>query len=413
MNDDDGFFFPDSDNTRESVTSSDSNISGKKPCPSKLLCWGKDSMLSSLGSNHEQDGGEEEEDANSEDEFAVLKKFPGKGPNDEVHVELVELCCHLGAPLYAFDHIMKWAQESYLKGYHFPTNAPHYNTFISDLTRRLEIKDFACMEASVTMLGGGVLSFPKFDFKTMFISLLDNACLWDHLLINWEDPSKPPPFNPMELDEIHSGSWHALTSSDVCKCLNDVLCGIIVFIDRTHVAEKEKLTLCPLMFTLSIIPRYLRNQPFAWRPLGFIPKLPTQSFPGQNYANTHHVFESLLSGLANLQSEGGICCSIPNELGLSIHLWFKVPLCLSIGDVEGQDVQVGRYANHNTKLLNQECNVTIENADNGDIVCKYTFAKDIQALCEKKDLAALSKIGYHTYSNAFDKLILEQVIHTG
>ena len=124
--------------------------------------------------------------------------------------------------------------------------------------------------------GAGVLSFPKFDFKTMFLSLLDDTRIRDHLLINWEDPSKPTPFNPTELDEIHSGSWHALTSANLCKQLNDVLCGIIVFIYRTHVAEKEKLTLCPVMMTLFIIPQYLCYQAFAWHPLGFEPKLPAQ-----------------------------------------------------------------------------------------------------------------------------------------
>ncbi len=271
--------------------------------------------------------------------------------------------------------------------------------------RCLEIEDFACTKASIPLVhGAGVLSFPKFDFKTMFLSLLDDAHIRDHLLINWEDPSKPPPFNPKELDEIHSGSWHALTSADLCKRLNDVLCGIIVFIDRTHVAEKEKLTLCPVMMTLSIIPRYLRNQPFAWHPLGFVPKLPAQSSLGQNSTNNHQILEELFSGLEQVQKEGGITCSIPNTSGKSIELCFKVPLCLSVGDVQGNDILCSRYASHTINTLNRECNVSLEDADNGDIVCNYTHASDIQALHENDDHKTLAKMGYHKYPNAFDKI---------
>jgi hypothetical protein len=158
------------------------------------------------------------------------------------------------------------------------------------------------------------------------------------------------------------------------------------------------------MFTLSIIPRHLRNQPFAWCPLGFIPKLPAQTFQGQNNANTHRVLDSLLSGLVESQREGGVTCSIRNPSGEAIPLCFKVPLCLSIGDVEGQDLQVGRYASHQTTVLNRECDVTMENADNGDVICNYTVAKDIQALRENNDRAALSAIGYHVSTNAYDKV---------
>jgi hypothetical protein len=48
------------------------------------------------------------------------------------------------------------------------------------------------------------------------------------------------------------------------------------------VADKDKLSLEPVLFSLSIIPRALWNHPFAWRPLGFIPKLPSSTSLGFN-----------------------------------------------------------------------------------------------------------------------------------
>jgi hypothetical protein len=124
--------------------------------------------------------------------------------------------------------------------------------------------------------------------------------------------------------------------------IKDILCGIIFFIDRTHVADKEKLTLCPVLFSLSIIPRWLRNHSFAWRPIGFIPKLPKQRFKGQNADTTHRVLGSILSGLLTAQLKGGIKGSVRDKFNVPRQVVFKVPICFIIGDVEGHDLLCGR-----------------------------------------------------------------------
>jgi hypothetical protein len=94
---------------------------------------------------------------------------------------------------------------------------------------------------------------------------------------------------------VNTGKWPRLTSSQqFLKEPNDVLCGIIFFFDCPHVANKEKLSLCPLMFTLSIITRYLRNQPFAWRPLGYFPRLLGAKKLGQNVDTLHRFLDVFL-----------------------------------------------------------------------------------------------------------------------
>jgi hypothetical protein len=240
------------------------------------------------------------------------------------------------------------------------------------LKKRLNIEDYVHKTSTVEATGGGTVSFPVFDFRSMFVSLIDDPRMKDHLLVNWEEPSSPPPFDGGSLDEIHSGMWHQRTSEKLIKNnSNEILCGIILFIDRTHVADKDKLSLEPVLFSLSIIPRALRNHPFAWRPLGFIPKFSASKSLGSNAQTYHRVLGTILSGLVRAQNNGGIkCCVLADQLdadGAETDFCFKVPLAFVIGDVEGHDVLCARYHTHNTKMLSRECNCSMEDADNHQV----------------------------------------------
>jgi hypothetical protein len=287
-------------------------------------------------------------------EFYEETSFPS-GVDDVVHVGLVDLCHTIKAPQYAYNLILCWAQDAQSLGYSFPVEAPLSRTFIKDLKKRLNVDDYNHKTATVEASGGGTVSFPVFDFQTMFLSLIDDPRIKPGLLVNWDDPPTPPPFDPRCLDEIHSGDWHLETSQLMVESgSNDILCGIILAIDRTHVADKDKLSLEPVLFSLSIIPRALRNLPFSWRPLGFIPKLPNSKAIGNNARTYHKVLASILSGLVLAQKNGGIKCGVMDKVdahGVDREFCFKVPLAFVIGDVEGHDVLCGRYSNHSCSML--------------------------------------------------------------
>jgi hypothetical protein len=122
----------------------------------------------------------------------------------------------------------------------------------------LNVKDYIHKTSTVNAPGGGTVSFPIFQFESMFLSLIDDPRIKDHLLLNWEDPLLLPTFDSGSLDEIHSGMWHQCTSAKLLMTnSNEVLCGIILAVDHTHVADKDKLSLEPVLFSLSIIPRAL------------------------------------------------------------------------------------------------------------------------------------------------------------
>jgi hypothetical protein len=104
-------------------------------------------------------------------EFREETVFPSS-PDDAAHVFLADLCHCIGAPLYAYDEILKWAQESYLSGYHFPTNAPSYRHLISSLQKCLNLSHLSHGTATILKSGGGTLDFPTFYFRNMFLDLI-------------------------------------------------------------------------------------------------------------------------------------------------------------------------------------------------------------------------------------------------
>jgi hypothetical protein len=379
-----------SDSSRSSAASS--STPGDATSVSSASSHHDDSELSAILVSDESDSSGSESSPN-EYEFIEETSFP-TCVDDVVHVGLVDLCRRIKAPLYAYNEILHWAQDAKVQGYSFPLEAPHYSTFMSNLKKRLNVEDYVHKTVTVQAGGGGTVSFPVFDFESMFLSLIDDPHIKEHLLINWEAPSLPPPFQVGNLDEIHSGMWHERTSAKlVSPNSNDVLSGIILAIDRTHVADKDKLSLEPVLFSLSIIPRALRNQPFAWRPLGFIPKMSRSQSLGSSHRTYHRVLGRMLSGLVFAQNHGGINCSVlhgPVEDVTEVDLCFKVPLAFVIGDVEGHDVLCAQYHTHNTTMLSRECNCSLADADNHQVHCQYIRASDLTQLRESGNLTALN-----------------------
>jgi hypothetical protein len=104
----------------------------------------------------------------------------------------------------------------------------------------LNVEDYVHKTSTVNAPGGGMVSFPVFQFESMFLSLMDDPRIKDHLLLNWDDLSSPATFVSGSLDEIHSGMWHQHTTAKLLRTnSNEVLCGIILAVNHTHVADKD------------------------------------------------------------------------------------------------------------------------------------------------------------------------------
>ena len=241
----------------------------------------------------------------------------------------------------------------------------------------------------------------------MFLSLLDDPHCRDNLLIDWEHPSCIPRHKIGLLDDVHSAKWYADTHRmRIQSDSNEVLCGIILFIDQMLTADNDHQgSECPL-FTLSILPRHICNQAWVWHPLGFIPKFESHHSHGQNMQALHLVLTHILSGLCGIQEIGALTTIVlPPSLSQQITLTFKVPIAFIVGDVKGHDKLCGRYkVHHNIKRLCHECNCLVEDADDPNVCCVWTRASDIASLVDLGDLNALKEISYHAISNAFTPL---------
>jgi hypothetical protein len=253
---------------------------------------------------------------------------------------------------------------------------------------------------------GGRVKFPVFEFRAMFQSLIDDPRLRKELLINWKNPSSIPPYDKDYLDETHSAEWY----HDTYKLYNIqdgrfvVLCGLIFFLDRTHVAGNDRQGIECLFFTLSIIPWQFRNRSWSWCPLGIMPKFKANDSKGQNATAFHHVLSVLLRGVREAHSLGGLITDLLGPDGLQQTLTFKVPICLANGDVEGNDKLCGRYASHSTKYLNRECDILMEDADNPHASCQRTSASTISNHVASNNRKELQCQGYHFLDNATNDL---------
>ena len=283
--------------------------------------------------------------------FWPSKSFP-KNVEDLCLLELVKLICEIGAPLSASSKILAWVGHWQMEDHTFKTaDFPSYMTYVESLSKRLELDCLKYQMETIIAPWGGPCTFPVFNFPSMFHSLLDDPCCHNNLLIDWEHPSRVPHHKIGLLDDVHSAKWYADTHCmQIQSDSNEVLCGIILFIDQMFMAENEHQgSECPL-FTLSILPRHIRNQAWAWCPLGFIPKFESHHSRGQNMQALHLVLTCILSGLCGIQDIGGLTTVVlPPSLSQNT-LTFKVPIAFIVGDVEGHDKLCGRYkVHHNIK----------------------------------------------------------------
>ena len=87
---------------------------------------------------------------------------------------------------------------------------------------------------------------------------------------------------------------------------------ILFACDETKIGSVGKKGSWPLMFTTSILNQRLRNQPIAWRPLGYLYDLSliiseseTKKMSNNlKYARLHAMFECILETFVDAQKEG-------------------------------------------------------------------------------------------------------------
>ena len=104
-----------------------------------------------------------------------------------------------------------------------------------------------------------------FPFGEMLKSLLTDPALIqpENLNIDKDNLYKAPNVGGVRgvFDDFQSGSVHCEAHRRCCTGARDILNEILIFIDKSHLDVKGKHTLEPVMFTMDIFKRALRNLP--------------------------------------------------------------------------------------------------------------------------------------------------------
>jgi hypothetical protein len=249
---------------------------------------------------------------------------------------------------------------------------------------------------------GDVAQVITFDFKSQLQDLLGDKQIWgdpDNLLINKDDHFSPYCSESGSLDDVLDGSWYSSTvySLRIGKNSRQFVIPIILYMDKTGTNANQRHSLEPVLFTLGVFSRKLRNQTRAWRILGFIPDLQLTSSAVKKSArsrlmgkgigerNYHTCLRVVLQFFVECQllakeENGGLKAWL--RIGDYVKaVYLLVPLCFVIGDAKSGDMLCGRFGAYNTQRMSRACHVSLAQCDDPNHQCRLANSRLFEQLC--------------------------------
>ena len=334
---------------------------------------------------------------------------------DDIHKSQTELLFILKkakTPLYVYDEILKWIQKI--------TNQHNINVIQNDLVNRsacltrlynqYDLKGLQPIQSSIYLLGSKKhITITKHDFQQCLYSLLNDMNLMkeenlllnkDNLFFNGENNRR----HTLNINDIDSGNVYQNAKKIYLNInSNDVLLPIIFFIDKTHTDNHGRLCLEQIRFTLGIFNRTTRNNPLAWRTLGYIcdqAYLLTDTSQ-EKVMDYHQMINHILYEYKRCQNQK-FKWKLDFEDGLNVEVSFVLAVLFIIGDTDGHDKLAGRFTSRtNIAQLCRCCNIPFEETDNPEY--KYSYVKH-QQIFKKISLQTSSElrtISHHKVNNAW------------
>ena len=244
-----------------------------------------------------------------------------------------------------------------------------------------------------------------FSFQEQLDDLLNDRQLFgnvENLVVNSKkvDHFRPYKSNKSTLDEVFDGSWYQET---VKVSLNidpkdgtesrDFWLPVIIYVDKTGTDANQRHSLEPVLFTLGIFSREIRNQARAWRILGFVPDLELKSSAVKTVArskmenkgvgtrNYHACLRVVLDSLITAQKHPPPAYLRIGERVKAVRC--RVPLAFVIGDGKSGDMLCGRFGGYKTTRMCRACCVSYHDCNNPAHTCKWVVAKVLQEFSEK------------------------------
>ena len=254
-----------------------------------------------------------------------------------------------------------------------------------------------------------------FDIREVLADMLSNNNIMSNLL--FFDDNNPMSVHPgsSTVGEIVTSDVFLNAAKRLCVKENDVLFPLIMYSDEVNLDTYYKLKLDPLSFTFGRLPVHIRNQSFAWRYLGFLSTLKSYEYSKDVDAKFkmeiyHRCLSAMLSSLTDIQKEGGIPFNLKLKNGSFCKVNLKLYVQFVIGDTKGHDYLCGRKGSYSLGMaqLLRDCDVSPQNADELNHICKYRTIMEVQEL-KKVDQCHI--ISFNNIKNAFDEIDMGDVDH--
>jgi hypothetical protein len=194
-------------------------------------------------------------------------------PIDCAKLDILKLCHDGGASLEFYDNLFALLQKHSSQNKVDVTKLPRRDTFLKSLGARI-----SSPLPIISQVGN--LQVPHFDFLSQIRDLLGSFFFneLNNLCVNMEPERRHHVFLPTDDDkhvEMCAQKWHQQTYAEFIKDPEkQFLLPLIFYIDETGTDVFQRCPLEPLMFTLGILPNFLREKSSAWRRhAGFIPKV--------------------------------------------------------------------------------------------------------------------------------------------
>lgn len=321
-------------------------------------------------------------------------------PGDQAAAQLLTLLNDYNAPLEMFSKITAWAEESAKDKLFENGKIPSRKAIIKTLCSRYTLDSLKPQVVNVTLRNSrAVVPVVKFSFTAALASLLTDPELMNGGCFAFPDPADPfaPPaewpddnneqVKQRRIGDIVDGKWYSQTYHARCEVGGkDILCPIVIFLDKTHTDAKGRLTQEPVMFTLALFNQETRNNRNAWRPLGLLPNFKNHvesKDVDERNEDFHQVLGVILEDLKRVQSTAGLPVRFPYRDAsgnwIDMEAIFKVPTAAVLGDHEGQNKNCG----HRGCMANQPCRRCDIHTSKMDLPIegRPRSAKKIEELC--------------------------------
>jgi hypothetical protein len=186
------------------------------------------------------------------------------------------------------------------------------------------------------------------------------------------------------------------------------LIPIIMFTDKTHTDMHGRLCLEPVQFTLGIFKRDVRNQPRAWRTLGYVTDLKyTGKFKTKAKMQDYHlILGVILESFIKCQIKPLVWHFMDKDSQQMKPMAMKIPVLYVIGDTDGHDKLCGKYGcrNNTVKRLCRYCDTPFEETSSSDFKYSLNKLSQVKALIEKHDEATLNDMSFHCIENVWHQV---------